>query len=190
MNSASDASGSGSALAIILDKLTDNAATWRSSFLKIIPDVVTDAYPGRSADRHFYIRLYGPRQSRWLENDDQCARFLRDRHKPKMKQANRLGTRYSPKCLPVAMRALVARDFRGVRSSARPDDEAAKVAEGWSLAHTRGGVAIRRSRPHRKTVREFSEAANIPEETVWRKLRGRLIPDKEPQWIRQSNMSG
>jgi hypothetical protein len=30
-------------------------------------------------------------------------------------------------------------------------------------------------------VREFSEAANIPEETVWRKLRGRLIPDKEPQ---------
>lgn len=33
-------------------------------------------------------------------------------------------------CLPVAMRALVARDFRGVRSSARPDDEAAKVAEG------------------------------------------------------------
>jgi hypothetical protein len=39
-------------------------------------------------------------------------------------------------------------------------------------------------------VGEFSEAANIPEETVWRKLRGRLIPDKEPQLIRQSNMSG
>ena len=34
---------------------------------------------------------------------------------------------------------------------------------------------------NRKTVREFSEAADIPEETVWRKLRGHLNPEKEPQ---------
>jgi hypothetical protein len=48
--------------------------------------------------------------------------------------------------------------------------------------HTLGEV-LRSDAPdhNRKTVREFSEAANIPEETVWRKLRGRLIPDKEPQ---------
>jgi hypothetical protein len=34
---------------------------------------------------------------------------------------------------------------------------------------------------NRKTVREFSEATDIPEETVWRKLRGHLIPEKELQ---------
>jgi hypothetical protein len=48
--------------------------------------------------------------------------------------------------------------------------------------HTLGEVLRSDAPDHiEKRWASFSEAANIPEETVWRKLRGRLIPDKEPQ---------
>ena len=42
------------------------------------------------------------------------------------------------------------------------------------------GEVLRPDAPdhNRKMVREFSESSKIPEETVWRKLRGRLIPSE------------